>query len=185
MDTHEIEISLQILFKLSNITFPFFVTAADTLHQIKNIKKYPILIVQNTDRIKDPGQHWIAWFILSNTHAEYFDSYGKTVETYKNVEMPTSNIVLENCLSLQSPTSFVCGAYCIYYLYYRALGKSYKEILNSFSKNVVKNDRKVEMFVKSIHSVKRGRNGYGGSNKHKNIKCQNNTCKCGVSYIDV
>jgi hypothetical protein len=116
MDTQEIENIFKILFSLTKITFSFFVTAADTAPQIKNIKKFPILIVQNTDKNKDPGKHLIAWFILSETHAEYFDSYGKKIKTYKNVQKPTSNIVFENCLSLQSPTSFVCGACCILFI---------------------------------------------------------------------
>jgi hypothetical protein len=68
-------------------------------------------------------------------------------------------------------------AHVVYYLYYRALGKTYKQILDSFTTNVVKNDRKVEIFVKSIPKLKSCCVG-----TYKNKKCQSNTCKCVVHY---
>jgi hypothetical protein len=93
---------------------PIFVVAADTLYKDVKFDKYPIAIVQNTSSINDEGEHWIAWYVLSETEVEYFDSYGSHVDTYVNIDKPKMEIVRENCKCLQSLYSYVCGNYCIY-----------------------------------------------------------------------
>ena len=172
MNTEQIQSYLGFLYKLHNIKIPVIVAAADTLnHTMNKHKLFAISIIQNTDKIKDPGEHWICYMLLSKNNCEYFDSYGNVISTHKNMQRPCKNIVRENCLVLQSPNSYLCGGYCIYFLYYRGLGFNYRQILDSFSSSVSANDRKIEKFVRSIQKSMKCRQ------IRKTKFCQTNLCR--------
>ena len=84
--------------------------------------------ILNTEPRGLPGEHWLAFFY--NHYAdtlEYFDSYGMGLETYDVVyEALRSRGLIALCTPansvgcLQSDVSFVCGHYCIAFLYWRA-----------------------------------------------------------------
>jgi len=151
MNVETIEQYIALLFNKSRIKIPFYIFSADNMWEnVNNVNKFPICIIQNTDRKKGPGQHWIAWWVISHTETEYFDSYGSSVCNYRYVIKPTKNILKENCTVLQSSRSYLCGAYCIYYLYLRALGKSYENIMDNFTHQVLSNDYKINNFMNYV-----------------------------------
>ena len=174
MNAEEIKNCLLLLFRQARINIPFYIFSANTMWKDISIKSYPILIIQNTDRENDPGRHWIAYVVLSRNNCEYWDSYGNPITMYKYVQQPTKYIIKENCLTLQSDHSYLCGVYCIYYVYHRALGFSYREILDSFSPNVILNDKKM---CKFIHSITHMNNNHRFCSTSKYKKCQFNVCK--------
>lgn len=113
-----------------------------------NLPKKPHLLVCNTDPSSQPGTHWIAIFVDSNKHGEYFDSFGrkppKGFENYMN----------ENCIDwiyntrqLQSITSSFCGYYCCFYCMFRCKGFDLTRIINMFTKDTGLNDSIVHGFV--------------------------------------
>ena len=175
MNTETIENCLSLLFNKNRIKIPFYVCAANEIkNYIKNTKKFPLMIIQNTDKAGDSGKHWLAWFILSSKSTEYFDSYGNPCLKYKYVEKPVENITKENCLPLQSDTSYLCGAYCVFYLYFRALGYSYEKIINNFTNDKLQNDYKIHTFMKCIPEITQN---YHNANYILKQNCQSNTCK--------
>ena len=84
--------------------------------------------ILNTEPRGQPGEHWLAFFYNQHTNTlEYFDSYGMALETYDVVyESLRSRELTLQCIPansvgyLQSVESFVCGQYCIAFLYWRA-----------------------------------------------------------------
>ena len=88
--------------------------------------------ILNTEPRGLPGEHWLAFFYNHYTDTlEYFDSYGMTLETYKDVyESLRSHGLVALCTPansigcLQSDVSLVCGHYCIAFLYWRAKNMS-------------------------------------------------------------
>ena len=53
---------------------PYDVVAKDCLPEI--IDTYPNAIVCNTHDTDQPGEHWIAMYVDSKRHGDYFDPYG-------------------------------------------------------------------------------------------------------------
>jgi hypothetical protein len=84
--------------------------------------------ILNTDPHNLPGAHWLAFFYNHYTsRLEYFDSYGMDLSMYADVYDAlrsrglTALCTAANSLgSLQSDSSFVCGHYCIAFLYWRS-----------------------------------------------------------------
>ena len=87
--------------------------------------------ILNTEARGQPGQHWLAFFYNQyDDTLEYFDSYGMTLATYDIVYTSLhSRGLLAFCVPansigcLQSVMSFVCGHYCIAFLYWRSKHK--------------------------------------------------------------
>lgn len=81
--------------------------------------------VINLDDCRSPGTHWVVVGI--GKQCEYFDSFGV---------LPLSDSILKylknkcvkgwwyNDVSFQSPTSSMCGYYCIYFILMRCKGHS-------------------------------------------------------------
>jgi hypothetical protein len=84
--------------------------------------------ILNTEPRGQPGEHWLAFFYNHYADSlEYFDSYGMAVETYGIVYESLRSCGLASLCTpanivgcLQSDVSFVCGHYCIAFLYWRA-----------------------------------------------------------------
>ena len=96
------------------------------------------------------GEHWIAWNILSPVETEYFDSYGQAWEDYPHLVLPTTRLVEENCMQLQSDVSYLCGQYCLLFIYQRSRGVSYEDFLKDFNSDPSYNDWVVSTFVKKL-----------------------------------
>ena len=147
MDTDEIARVLGSDPFTRNIVCKIFdgVHAADQLH---NSLDRPMAMVVNTDPSWKPGRHWVAIYAPKrNEPWEYFDSYGEPPnETLIKTFLKKKNYII-NKKSLQSPSSSVCGHYCIYYLVHRARGYTMDMITNRFTKDETRNDEDVYAFV--------------------------------------
>lgn len=104
-----------------------------------NIK--PGFYVANTDPHFKAGEHWVTFFIPSDTRKnpmEYWDSYGlKPPEIFASfLEVP----YLRNTKFIQHPFSSTCGQYCIYYILKRYNGYSMEKIVEEFSEDTLQND---------------------------------------------
>jgi len=148
MNTSQLENALSVLLRYNEHNeISCHVIAANELEKL-SITSYPAMIIQNCDPVGQPGSHWIAYVAYEDGTCEYFDSYGNPVGKY-NVQVP-GKIVDENCRVLQSAKSETCGEFCLYFLYHRAIGISYRSILKRMSCIPSVNDRKVKKFVSGI-----------------------------------
>ena len=90
----------------------------------------------NTSTSSEEGTHWVAIYAPNNTHVVYLDSYGEAPDAMILREGDTTpfremlakvapNVIYQN-VGLQDSRTFVCGYYCIYFLYmmHRQLGHS-------------------------------------------------------------
>ena len=102
-------------------------------------REYPFCFIANTHSSSEPGEHWVAFYVIDNDTLEFFDSYGQ----HPHVYFPHLHFVSQsiypltlhyNNKKLQKLNSSVCGHYCLYYLYLRVLmHKSLISIVNSLS----------------------------------------------------
>jgi hypothetical protein len=115
---------------------------------IKRFNEYPYAIVANTQKITQPGQHWVGMYISNVDTIEYFDSFGgppnneikKFTETFKNVKRNTRKI--------QSDFDNSCGSHVIYFIIQRCRGKNFNVIIKEMSSPY--SDALVKMFVYNI-----------------------------------
>lgn len=138
----------------NTITAPFFrgVFASDTIPDLAERSA----IVVNLDESSEPGSHWVAFYKENNKRVEFFDSYGNSPEFYGD---RFDNFISQfsevnwNSTSFQSPTSNVCGAYCIYFLFKRCQGHSLYSII-SYLNMCKTNDFRMYQFVKKTFGVR-------------------------------
>ena len=57
-----------------------------------SFNRYPSASVANTDPSSLPGQHWVAFYLLSPSHLEFFDSYGCHPDDYHFPTQPTTAV---------------------------------------------------------------------------------------------
>lgn len=171
MNTGSIQEALKILLSHSKKKIPYFVIAADEIQTVLDYDRYPVAVVQNTDLLEDEGEHWISFYMEKHDEYEYLDSFGNDISVYRNVTTPRANIVRENCSSLQSARSFVCGNYCVNFLYSRAIDLSFEDFLNKFRNNVHHNDALMRKFIANIPNLVMNGNYFCGK------KIQANKCK--------
>lgn len=121
---------------------------------------YPFISIVNTDISTLSGTHWIAFYINSQKQClELFDSFGNSghphFEIVKKFAARHNLQVVVNSYQLQTYKSLLCGYFCIYFLYYRSNGLSFKQVLNKFSKhNLNKNELIIKAFFKNIEYPK-------------------------------
>jgi hypothetical protein len=118
--------------------------------------------VANTDPAKLPGKHWVL-FIASRVRGgiqlEYFDSYGLPMVLYTDVYNDCGRkrllplIKVYSTLSLQDVSSSVCGHYCILFAHFRAMGHSFKFILDYLRRSGVTALERDKFVVTTLHSI--------------------------------
>lgn len=119
-------------------------------HLPTEIHKFPACFVVNVDSSAEPGSHWLAFYLPSSCHIEFFDSYGNPPTYYTG---PILNFTLKfpnvsyNPMMLQSNVTAVCGQYCVYYLYSRCRGRTLRDLLPTFVTQNICNDTRVFLFV--------------------------------------
>ena len=123
----------------------------------QTVDKYPCGFVANTDASNEPGTHWVAFHFPSEQRAEFFDSYGQSLDYYRDsfgdfLDKQSYEWDFNN-RKLQGAWSDVCGQYCIFYLSHRARGQSMNKIVQLFNNNTMLNDAKVSQFVKRHFKV--------------------------------
>ena len=101
--------------------------------------------IVNTDNSDQKGQHWIAIWRNDDGHVEFMDPLGRKPEYYGwTFTVP----VKWNQRQIQSDDSIACGAFCLYYLYYRCRLVSMNTVLHVFSNNTRLNDSIVKEFLR-------------------------------------
>ena len=124
--------------------------ASDTLPNNPHTK--PSSYICNLDPSTMSGSHWVCFYFPLKGLPEYFDSFG--FPPTKNFENFLGYSYIYNPGFIQYPLSTVCGQYCIYYLWQRALNKSMYTILSEFdSENLLYNDMLVNNAIENHFSV--------------------------------
>ena len=75
-------------------------------------------IVVNLDKSNQPGSHWCAIYILSNGFCIYFDPLGfpPFIPSIITFLENNSTHCQWNAMNIQSPMSYTCGFYTIFFL---------------------------------------------------------------------
>lgn len=85
--------------------------------------------IVNTDSSNLPGQHWIAVYVRTSKEGFVFDSFGQSpplqVQHWMNIRGISWTC---NMRQVQSHESTLCGAYCIYFIWF-ATSNSLKDEL--------------------------------------------------------
>ena len=101
----------------------------------------------NTQNRDQGGEHWVVVWRTEDGRVEFMDSLGQKPEYYGwTFTVP----VQWNQRQIQDNNSIACGAFCLYYLYYRSRLVSMSAILNSFSNDTVLNDTIVNDCVRLL-----------------------------------
>jgi hypothetical protein len=143
--------SLQLRYALLQSSKTF--TAVCAKDQLKGIKEKSFAIICNNEDSSMPGMHWLCFYKNDqDTSVQFFDSFGMPIEFYGKdfCEFAAENgkKLTFSKFQYQSNSSNLCGAYCLYVLYYRCLGKSFDEILRGFSLEDTKlNDSLIASFI--------------------------------------
>ena len=107
------------------------------------VYKRPCGLILNTDKVGDPGTHWVAIVFLKDKKGEYFDSFGfpplySEIKDYLNDNC--ENGWIYNPVTLQHSLSVSCGNYCVAFLKSRFNNHSFLKFVNSFGSNLKKNE---------------------------------------------
>merc|ERR1712035_91839 len=109
------------------------------------------------------GEHWLCLTLEEDGSGTFFDSFGFSPDfnyyprSILQVLENRSNKILYHNRQLQHPLSVVCGQHCVYYLYHRACGLSFQQVLSLYHDDVKKNDFEVSDFVKKFQRCIRNR----------------------------
>ena len=86
----------------------------------------PWCLFLNTDPKDQYGTHWLGRYALIAGGIELFNSFGLFPKIYSLDFLDPLHL----SWSLQSPSSSVCGQYCIVYIYLRSRNNSLNDIVN-------------------------------------------------------
>lgn len=102
--------------------------------------RYPCCMVINTARGASPGEHWVAVFLVSERHVEYFDSLaewppqspyiGHYLAQFPQIDHNGGEAVRP----VQNPLRATCGAHVCYFIYARCLGQSFSSIVQRLTR---------------------------------------------------
>jgi hypothetical protein len=116
--------------------------------QLPTVSRRPALLVANTDRHTQPGEHWIAMYFGTDSEGEYFDSFGL------DPHIDFVQYLNKNCVKwtrsdrqLQSTISSFCAHYCIFYCCFRSVNFDLQSILSWFSGDTMLNCAIVHRFA--------------------------------------
>ena len=124
------------------------VFAADQIPD--SLDPLPAGCIINTDPQNLPGHHWVALYQTTPDVLETFDSYGKDLHFYSSEhfsQLAKRHRIISQMHQLQSPTTTVCGQYCMFFLLRRASMEPYSHIIHLFTDNKSSNDSMVCQYV--------------------------------------
>ena len=105
---------------------------------------YPAAYIINTDSHEKPGKHWVALYLTSNGHCEFFDFYGHPPQYYHHAWLDWIKYYsykwTYNQKHIQPTYSATCGVHCLFYIYHWCQGMTLKTIQSLFSNNLPLND---------------------------------------------
>lgn len=122
--------------------------------QLPPVEKETALIV-NTDSHDEEGSHWLAMYIQDEKTLEFFDSFGFPSSTYKPFISEFAKqfpCVRWNSTTFQSPTSNVCGQYCLYFLLKRCRSFSMDYVIHHL-KQTKQNDFQLYKYFKNRYGI--------------------------------
>lgn len=128
MDTISIKEALRQL--VGHMDIPYYVCAADTAPKID---KFPTIVIQNSDPIDRPGEHWLAWWAVSDLRCEFFDSFGLPYVEYPHLDFPIKYIVQDNTKQLQSNESNYCGIWSVRFAHDKTKGLTFHHFMNQWT----------------------------------------------------
>lgn len=142
--------SLQIsqILKNNKITKKYF-KGVFSSNNIPLFTTFPHCFIANTQRMGLSGEHWVALYVKNRDHIEYFCSLALPVNEDLKKYLSQFKYKTLNCKRLQSLFANTCGPYCIFYLIYRCLGKSFENIIKYLFSLP-----NIDLFVKSFVTYK-------------------------------
>jgi hypothetical protein len=120
------------------------------------IKKFPSLIIFNTDSILGPGEHWCACFFINYKFAEFFDPYGMSPDLYQFTPIikQHSEKIYFNEKPVQGLTADTCGHHVLFFSLHRARNIPSKTIMNTlYSNDSLKNDKMVFNYLQRFGKI--------------------------------
>ena len=143
--------SSRILYFLHRVSNFFGCFAEDEVQSLA-LTSFPAYLIINLDPSHLPGSHWLAMRVDQKT-VEVFDPAGFELMNWPRIPCSlltlihrlTSNRSLLVSKRTQSPTSNLCGFYCMFYVILRQ-HLTLKTIESFFSTNLSRNDTKLIKF---------------------------------------
>ena len=118
------------------------------------ISSFPCCFIMNS-LSQSHGGHWLAFYLVSPNHLEFFDSLGKSLNSYIEISPYFSQIpnIISNKFPLQTTMSTLCGDFAISFLSLRMSGFSFSYIIHIFkrySKGISRNTfiRRIRLLLK-------------------------------------
>ena len=142
----------------------------------------PCAFVFNTDDSTKPGLHWVAVYVSRDGFRTYFDSFGiePLIANHARLLRKNCRVLHWNTKQLQSNSSTVCGQFCLMFLLHMSSGKSLRQFISIFSKNLEKNDSIVRNYIKKLSQAKFSK----GSKKYftGGLLCKHRPQRCTSRY---
>ena len=170
MNSLQVKACMDVLLR-GHVNITFNVIPADELNNvIKNVKSKFIYIV-NKDPSYLSGSHFIVVAHLILHTYEVYDSLGVNVNMYdKTFFSKLQKLHPNQNLTIHQPDySYLCGGYCLRYIYFRLHGFSIQRTLSTFYIHKNKNEMIVKCFLKC--KFKRILNGLKYMNEHVKCRC--------------
>ena len=102
--------------------------------------------IANTDSSLGTGKHWVAFHVEANGFCEFFDSLGASPSSYGFILSVPVHCVFTS--PIQSRKSFLCGQFCILYLYLRSKDKNIKDYLSDHT--LLENELRLSRFLERV-----------------------------------
>lgn len=95
---------------------------------------FPGIYVCNTDKMTQPGMHWVAVYFDNKGKCDYFDSYGlpPLFNDLNHKIMSLDKYYVYNNNRIQSFDTNTCGIYCVLYALMRSRGETLSETISTF-----------------------------------------------------
>ena len=102
-------------------------------------------LIVNSEPSISPGRHWIVMHFPQQSIPEFCDSLGKCPSFYSYTMLDyliqNNNYgFVYNYDKLQNDESTNCGVFCLYFIYHRIKGVSFKNIMKRFYENENENE---------------------------------------------
>ena len=106
--------------------------------------KLPCGYIINSDKISEEKYtHWFVVYVDELKNVYYFDSFGIILDPIYRKIKQWGNVFSEvqyNRSVLQCFDSFVCGCYCVCFIYFLSQGKTFPGFLSLFTDDCLYND---------------------------------------------
>jgi hypothetical protein len=143
-------LQLECVLNADPVTRHVRVYAADQLPQ-QRLTQFPRGLIVNTEPSTMRGRHWVAIWLDSAKHGEFFDSFGKPPEYYHRqfrIFLQKNNACANyNDRVLQHADSDTCGLFALFYIAMKSMGSSLRDIQSYFCSDTRVNEAIVYQFA--------------------------------------